>query len=276
MTDRYAVIGNPIQHSKSPLIHARFAQASGQDIEYTRIEAPLEGFAATLQAFADSGGCGVNVTAPFKLQAFEVATERSARAVQAGAANALKFLRDGTMAAENFDGVGLVTDLQRNLGFGLAGKRVLLLGAGGAARGALGPLLAERPGTVVIANRTAATAQALARAMAAQGAGRVSGCGFDELGGEAFDLVINATSASQSDAAPAIAGGVFGRDSLAYDMVYGRGLTAFLRLARSAGARQLADGVGMLVEQAAETFSWWRGVRPATHAVIAEIRVPLA
>jgi shikimate dehydrogenase len=273
MTDRYAVIGHPIRHSKSPLIHTRFAQLTGQDIDYTRIEAPLDGFAAALRAFRDAGGRGLNVTAPFKLQAFEAASERSPRASQAGAANALQFLPDGRILADNFDGLGLVADLQRNLGFALAGRRVLVLGAGGAARGALGPLLAERPASLVIANRTAAKARALAAAQAHDG--NVSGCGVDELAGAAFDLVINATSASQSDALPAIAPQCFQRDGLAYEMVYGRGLTPFLRLAQAAGVQRLADGVGMLVEQAAEAFAWWRGVRPDTRTVIAELTVPL-
>ena len=276
MTDRYAVIGHPIQHSKSPLIHQRFAQASGQDIDYTRIEAPLDGFVATLLAFRDAGGCGANITAPFKLQAFEAASERSERATRAGAANAIKFLPGGGIAADNFDGVGLVTDIQANLGFAVAGRRVLVLGAGGAARGALGPLLAARPAALVIANRSAAKAQALvALAQTQAGPCALAACGLDGLGNEPFDIVINATSASQDGALPAFAPQLFRREGLAYDMVYGRGLTPFLRLAQRAGVQGLADGVGMLVEQAAEAFAWWRGVRPATRAVIAEIALPL-
>ncbi len=276
MTDHYAVIGHPIQHSKSPLIHTRFARATGQDIEYSRIEAPLDGFAATLRAFADRGGSGVNVSAPFKLQAFEAASARSQRAVQAGAVNAMKVLPDGRFAAENFDGVGLVTDLQNNLGFPLAGRRVLLLGAGGAARGAIGPLLAQSPAALVIANRTPSKARALATEASAWAPVRLRGCGEADLADdEPFDLVINATSAGQDGAAPTLAPQVYSRHGLAYDMVYGRGLTPFLRAAQAAGVRQLADGVGMLVEQAAEAFTWWRGVRPATRAVIAEISLPL-
>lgn len=276
MTDRYAVIGHPIQHSKSPLIHQRFAHACGHDIDYTRIEAPLDGFVTTLLAFRDAGGRGVNITAPFKLQAFEAASQRSQRALEAGAVNALKFLPGGGIAADNFDGVGLVTDIQANLGFALAGRRVLVLGAGGAARGALGPLLAARPAALVIANRSAAKAQALAaQAQTQAGPCALAACGLDGLGNEPFDIVINATSASQDGALPAIAPQLFRRDGLAYDMVYGRGLTPFLRLAQRAGVQGLADGVGMLVEQAAEAFAWWRGVRPATRAVIAEIALPL-
>jgi len=276
MTDRYAVIGNPIQHSKSPLIHGRFAQLTGQDIEYTRIEAPLDGFLATLLAFRDGGGRGANITTPFKLQAFEAATERSPQALQAGAVNAIKFLPGGGIAADNFDGVGLVTDLQRNLGFALRGQRVLLLGAGGAARGALGPLLAGRPAALVIANRTASKALALATEAAALAMDtRLSGCGEGDLAGESFDLVINATSTGLTGTAPAIPPQVFRPDGLAYEMVYGRGLTPFLRLAQGAGVRRLADGVGMLIEQAAEVFAWWRGVRPDTRSMITELTVPL-
>lgn len=274
MTDRYAVIGHPIQHSMSPQIHRHFALATGQDINYARIEAPLDGFLTTLLAFRDAGGRGVNVTAPFKLQAFEAAGERSDRALQAGAANAIKFLPDGRIQADNFDGLGLVADLQRNLGFALAGQRVLLLGAGGAARGALAPLLAAQPAALVVANRGAAKALALV-ALAQAGPCTLAACALDALGSEAFDVVINATSASQSDAMPALAPQLFARGGLAYDMVYGRGLTPFLRLARSAGVQRLADGVGMLVEQAAEAFAWWRGVRPDTRLVIDSISVPL-
>ena len=275
MSDRYAVIGHPVQHSISPRIHTRFAQLTGQDIEYTRIEAPLDGFLASLRAFGDSGGRGVNVTAPFKLQAFAAASQRSPRAMQAGAANALRLLPGGGIAADNFDGIGLIADLQRNLGLALAGQRVLLLGAGGAARGALHPLLAERPALLVIANRTAAKARALAAEASASAGPRPSGCGEDELEGCSFDVVINATSASQSGAAPAIPPQVFAPGGLAYDMVYGRGLTPFLRLAQQAGVTRLADGVGMLIEQAAEAFAWWRGVRPDTRRVITELTIPL-
>ncbi len=273
MPDRYAVIGNPISQSKSPLIHGLFARAAGQDIEYTALEGPLDGFRDAVDAFRAAGGRGMNVTAPFKLQAFDIATERSEAAQLAGAVNAMKFEGDRVLA-ENFDGVGLVNDIQRNLGFALRGKRVLLLGAGGAARGALLPLLDEQPAELVIANRTAGKARDLAAPLA--GRGRVVGCGFDELGAQRFDLVVNATSASLTAELPPVAAGVFGDDCLAYEMVYGKGLTPFLRLAQQAGAARLADGVGMLVEQAAEAFVWWRGVRPDTRPVIDRLTVPLA
>lgn len=270
--DQYAVIGNPIGHSKSPLIHAMFARATGQELEYGAIKAPLDGFAAAVRRFAASGGRGMNVTAPFKLQAFELADDATERARRAGAVNALKF--DGwRIAADNFDGIGLVADIQRNLGVPLAGKRILLLGAGGAARGALLPLLEQKPARMVIANRTAGKAETLASQFAA--AGPVSGVDWADLGTERFDVVVNATSASLHGELPPLAGGVFGPDSLAYDLVYGQGLTPFLRLGQNAGVKHLADGVGMLVEQAAEAFAWWRGVRPDTRPVIERLTVPL-
>lgn len=273
MKDRYAVIGNPIGHSKSPLIHASFARATGQDLEYTAIEGPLDGFADTVRGFRDAGGRGMNVTLPFKLQAYELADERRERAQLAGAVNALKF-EAGRIVADNFDGLGLVNDIQRNLGLAMSGKRVLLLGAGGAARGVLLPFLQQGPAELVIANRTEAKARALAQQFAAQGP--VRGGGFGAIGDEPFDLVVNGTSASLQGDVPAILAAVFKADGLAYEMLYGKGLTPFLRLAQSAGVKRLADGVGMLAEQAAEAFAWWRGVRPDTRAVIEKLSVPLA
>ncbi|NML15707.1 shikimate dehydrogenase [Azohydromonas caseinilytica] len=273
MTDRYAIVGNPVAQAKSPQIHAEFARQLGHDLQYLRLEAPVTpgGFAATVDAFRAQGGRGVNVTAPFKLDAVAYATEASDAARLAGAANALTF--DGArVRADNFDGVGLVNDLLRNQRFELAGRRLLILGAGGAARGALLPLLQQRPAEIVIANRTAARALALAHEC---GAGAVRGCGLDELGGSAFDLVFNATSASLSDELPAVPAAVFAGARLAYEMAYGRGLTPFLRLARDAGVPRLADGLGMLLEQAAEVFNWWRGVRPDTAALRRQWAVPL-
>jgi shikimate dehydrogenase len=272
MTDRYAVIGNPISHTKSPLIHASFAQATGQDIEYSAIEGPLDGFRQAVLDFRAAGGRGMNVTTPFKLQAFELADERLERARLAGAVNAMKFEGD-RIFADNFDGVGLLNDIQRNLGFSLPGKRVLILGAGGAARGALWPLLAQAPAQVVIVNRTIEKATALAKQFAPFGP--VTGCGYADLVREQFDLVANSTSASQRAELPPVPVTAFGTDCLAYDLVYGKGLTPFLRLARDAGVRNLADGVGMLVEQAAEAFAWWRGVRPDTAPLIKQLTVPL-
>jgi shikimate dehydrogenase len=281
--DRYAVIGNPIAQSKSPIIHDMFAQATGQQMVYSRIEAPLGRFAATVDAFRAQVGQGeargVNVTAPFKLDAFAYASERSERAQLVGAANALKFehMAQGVkVMADNFDGIGLVRDVVHNLGCALAGKRVLVLGAGGATRGALLPLLAEQPALLVVANRSVDKAHELAAlALMAIGHDKVLGCGYAQLNGQSFDVVFNATSSSLQAALPPVAASVFAAGSMAYDLTYGKGLTPFLQLARSAGVAQCVDGVGMLVEQAAEAFAWWRGVRPATQAVIAHITVPL-
>lgn len=270
MTDHYAVIGNPIQQSKSPLIHTAFAQATQQDLEYTKIEG--HAFVADVDAFRARGGRGMNITAPFKLDAFAYATERSERAQLAGAANALKF--DGErVLAENFDGVGLVRDVTHNLRCPLKGKRVLLLGAGGATRGALLPFLAEQPAELVIANRSLGKAQELVAIGASKG--KVRGCTYPDLEGQTFDVVFNATSASLKAELPPVPVSVFTGCTLAYELAYGKGLTPFLRLAQNAGVKQLADGVGMLAEQAAEAFEWWRGVRPDTRAVIEQLTVPL-
>lgn len=273
MTDRYAVIGNPIGHSKSPLIHGSFARQTRQDVSYTAMEASIDGFEAVVRAFRDGGGLGLNVTAPFKLRAFDLATDRLERARLAGATNAIKFEGD-RIVADNFDGVGLVTDIQRNRGVALSGRRVLLLGAGGAARGALLPFLMQGPAALVVVNRTVEKAVALARAFGS--AGPVSACGYRDLAGERFDVVVNATSASLRAELPPVPADVLVGATLAYELAYGKGLTPFLRLAQNAGVPRLADGVGMLVEQAAEAFAWWRGVRPETAALITQLTVPLA
>jgi shikimate dehydrogenase len=272
MTDRYAVLGHPIAHSKSPLIHSLFAAATGQDIAYTAIEAPLDGFSTAVQSFRAQGGLGVNVTLPFKLQAYELATDPLDGPRQAGAANALKFEND-RIWADNFDGIGLVNDIQRNLGKPLAGKRVLICGAGGATRGAVLPVAQQGPAQLVIANRTPGKAHQLARDFA--GLAKLQTCGYDSLAGESFDVVINATSTGLSQTSLPLPPGLFAPDALAYEMVYGKGLTPFLRQAREAGVVQVVDGVGMLVEQAAEAFAWWRGVRPETAPVIQRLTVPL-
>jgi shikimate dehydrogenase len=276
MTDQYAVIGNPIGHTKSPLIHGLFAEETQQDMRYTAIEgpvAPQDAFADVVRAFAAAGGKGMNVTAPFKLQAFAMADERSERAALAGAANALKF-DDGRILADNFDGIGLVRDIEVNLGLPMAGKRVLLLGAGGAARGALLPFLEARPAEMVIANRDLAKGQALAAQVAGRGA--LVACGYADLEAMGrFDLVVNATSASLTGELPPVPPSVFSPEGTAYELAYGKRLTPFLRLASNAGVLGVADGVGMLVEQAAEAFVWWRGLRPQTSAVIDRLTVPL-
>lgn len=281
--DRYAVIGHPIGHSKSPTIHRAFAAATGQALSYEAIEAPLGAgqFAATVERFRASGGRGVNVTLPFKLDACAYATVLAESARCAGAANALKF--EGTRClAENFDGSGLVRDLSHNLGQPLAGRTVLLLGAGGASRGAILPLLRAQPAQLWVLNRNAAKAEALVREFVALGADAavLHGGGFEALAqpqrfAQSFDLVLNATSASLSAEALPLPAHAFKPEGLAYDMVYGKGLTPFLRQAQQAGVRQLADGVGMLVEQAAEAFAWWRGVRPETKELIQRLSVPL-
>jgi shikimate dehydrogenase len=276
MRDRYAVIGNPIGHTKSPLIHGLFAKAKKQDMDYTAIEGPITpagAFEEAVLAFRDSGGLGMNVTAPFKLRAFEMAHECSDRAALAGAANALKF-SGGRIVAENFDGIGLLRDIELNLGLPLVGKRVLMLGAGGAARGALLPFLAAGPAELLLVNRDIDKATALAHQVASKGP--VRACGYRELDGMGcFDLVVNATSASLTGDLPPVPPSVFGPACTAYELAYGKGLTPFLRLAREAGVRGVADGVGMLVEQAAEAFAWWRGVRPGTQSVIDRLTVPL-
>lgn len=271
VTDRYAVIGNPIGHSKSPQIHDAFARATGEDIAYEAIEGAPGAFARIASAFRAAGGRGMNVTAPFKLDAFAFADERSERATLAGAANTLSFTASGVLA-DNFDGIALVRDLRDNLDCRLEGARILVLGAGGAARGLLRPLVDARPAEVMIVNRTVPRARDVA--------GRVPGDvvrhgGYDEIGPDAFDVVVNATSASVHGELPPIPRTVFAAGGTAYDLAYGIGLTPFLALARETGVRRLADGVGMLVEQAAESFAWWRGVRPDTRAIIAHLTVPL-
>ncbi len=279
MPDRYAVIGHPIAHSKSPFIHGLFAQATGQDMVYEAIDggAGPGGFERALAAFRAAGGRGMNVTLPFKLAALAVADSASEDARLAGAANTLSF-EGGRIEARNTDGIGLVRDIEVNLGLPLAGRRVLLLGAGGATRGAVLPIARAGAARIVIANRTADKAETLAVELAPHlGGVPLVGCGLAALGTQgAFDVVINATSASLDGQAPAVPAGAFAPGALAYDMVYGKGLTPFLRLARQAGCARLADGVGMLVEQAAEAFAAWRGVRPDTREALARLTVPLA
>ena len=266
--DRYAVIGNPIAHSKSPEIHADFARQTKQNLRYERLLAPLEGFAATVKEFVAQGGCGANVTVPFKLEAHALATVLTERARAAGAVNTLKF-GEGRIEGDNTDGVGLVNDIVSNAGFSIAGKRVLLLGAGGAARGVVLPLLMENPAELVIANRTQSKAHDLVRQFSAVKAS-VRASDFAALHAP-FDLVVNATSASLTADVPDIADAVFSRRTLAYDMMYGKQPTAFMQFATQRGA-VARDGLGMLVEQAAESFFFWRGVRPDTAPVLEHLR----
>lgn len=273
MPDRYAVIGNPIDHSKSPLIHAAFARQTGQDLTYGRILGHSEDFAAEVCRFFADGGRGLNVTVPFKEQAWALVDERSPRAETAGAVNTLIPLADGRLRGDNTDGVGLVRDLEANNGLSLQGKRVLLLGAGGASRGVLRPLLETGLKGLVIANRTASKALDLAASVTTLGP--VRGCGLSDLGAivnGGFDLVINGTSAGLSGAVPDLPEGCLAPGGWTYDMLYGDRPTAFCRWGASRGAARALDGLGMLVEQAAESFRLWRGLRPETAPVIAMLR----
>jgi shikimate dehydrogenase len=267
MTDKYAVIGNPISHSKSPLIHRMFAEQTGQDISYEAIEAPADGFAATVARLRAEGYKGCNVTVPFKFEAYSMCVMQTARAREARSANTLLFHGD-EIWGDNTDGAGLINDIQGNLGFKLMFKDALLMGAGGAAAGVIWPLFNAGVG-VVIANRTIEKAQALAQQF--EGAGTVFARTYEELAGRRFDLVINATSSSLSDELPPLPDGLFKPGALAYDMMYGRE-TPFMQFARAQGAAIVSDGLGMLVEQAAEAFYKWREVRPDSRAVLSRLR----
>jgi shikimate dehydrogenase len=268
--DRYAVVGNPVAHSRSPQIHEAFARATRHEMTYERLLAPLDGFTTTVERFAAEGGRGLNVTVPFKLQALALAHSASDRARAAGAANTLKREGDGWYA-DNTDGAGIVRDLTINLDVALAGRDVLVLGAGGAARGIVLPLFDENVRSLVISNRTAEKADALAAAFASRGP--VEAVKPDALGPRKFDIVINATSAGlKGDVAWPWPAGLFGAGAFAYDMIYGDGSTMFVRWARAQGVARTADGIGMLIEQAAESFHVWRGVRPPTRPVFSMLR----
>ena len=277
--DRYVVIGHPVEHSRSPAIHARFAALTGQTLVYERLLAPLDGFTATVQDFAAAGGRGCNITVPFKFEAWQLAARRTPRAELAQAANTLRFdaEADGGWWCDNTDGAGLVRDITVNAGVALAGRRVLLIGAGGAAAGALAPLLAAGPRRVVVANRTLERAQALVQSHAALAALQKT-----ELSAQSpqalehdFDLIINATASSLAGAEVPVPARVLRPGSLAYDMMYGPAAAGFLGWAREHGATP-RDGLGMLVEQAAEAFALWRGVRPPSRQVLAELRALMA
>ena len=269
--DTYAVFGHPIAHSKSPYIHAAFARQTGQTLLYTAVEAPRDGFANAVMQFRAQGGKGANVTVPFKEEAFRLATAASERARLAQAVNTLRF--DGAeIYGDNTDGAGLVQDLTVNLGLPLAGRRILILGAGGAARGAIPALLAQGPARLTVANRTPQRAADLVREFGALGP--VAASGFDALAPD-HDLVINATSASLAGDLPPLPDAVLAAVQLAYDMMYGAAETPFLALARKLGCPRRADGLGMLVEQAAESFLLWRGVRPQTQPVLVALRQQL-
>ena len=276
MTDQYAVIGNPIAHSKSPLIQKIFAVQTGQDVNYEAILAPLDGFATTVERLRKEDYKGCNVTVPFKYQAFLLATKHSGRAEAARAVNTLNFDGDEVFG-DNTDGVGLVTDIKRNLNFDFSGKSVLLVGAGGAAWGVLLPLLHEHPIRLVISNRTVAKAEEAAQILHSRFGEHINNStgfvakSFPDLAGESFDLAINATSSGLSDEMPSLPPGIFAPGALAYDMMYGK-KTPFMEFARAQGAATVSDGLGMLVEQAAEAFFIWRGVRPDTAPVLVKLR----
>ena len=265
--DRYVVIGNPVAHSLSPEIHARFAQATGEAITYQRMLVERGDFSRAAREFFAAGGQGANVTLPFKLEAFAFVHERTPRAEEAGAVNTLA-RRGAVILGDNTDGAGLARDLVANLGLALAGMRVLLLGAGGAARGVVAPLLALSPAALVVANRTSERARELARRFAP--AGPIEGVGLDAMG-EGYDLVVNATSTSTRGETITLPERLFAPGAMAYDMAYGPAARPFLDRARAAGARA-SDGLGMLVEQAAESFFLWRGKRPDTASAIAALR----
>jgi shikimate dehydrogenase len=271
MSDKYAVIGNPVEHSFSPAIHAAFAAATGQDISYGKILAPLDGFGAAILKFRDGGGSGLNVTLPFKHEAWNL-SEAQGMAIDANAVNTLKFER-GRILGYNTDGIGLVRDLKDNLRLVLEDQRVLVMGAGGATYGVVEPLLRERA-QVTIVNRTLDKAQQLVRhfqAITGIATRSIAWQSYDRLHDDRFDIVINATSAGLTDDMPPLPEGIFAGDALAYDMVYGKS-TPFLEFAAAREART-ADGLGMLVEQAAESFYIWRGVRPDTAPVIRALRM---
>lgn len=274
--DLYVVIGNPIAHSKSPRIHQAFAEQTHQAMQYERLMAPLDDFAGAWQRFVQAGGRGANVTVPFKVDAYRDADVLSPRAELAGAVNTLVPLGDGRWLGENTDGAGLVRDIKHNAGWPLADQRILILGAGGAAAGVIGPLLDERPAHIALANRTLSKAQAL---IARYGAGaRLSALALTDLQqpiAQAFDLIINATSASLQGQAIHLHASIGQSHTAAYDMMYGQD-TPFLAWARQMGLNHCRDGLGMLVEQAAEAFTLWRGVRPDTSAVLAAMRDELS
>lgn len=270
MTDKYAVIGNPIKHSKSPLIHSAFAQQTDQDLEYTAIEVPLDGLESSLIQLRDILKLkGINITVPFKEQVWQQLNQKSDRAERAGAVNTLIFNDDGSMFGDNTDGVGLCRDLTVNHAVELKAKRVLLLGAGGAARGVIAPLLAYQPSELFVANRTASKAEALAELF--NDLGTIKGGGFDAIS-PTFDVVINATAASLQGEVPPLPDDLLAENAACYDMMYSDSDTAFISWAKQHGAAKTIDGLGMLVEQAAEAFQLWRGVMPDTQAVLKQLR----
>jgi shikimate dehydrogenase len=271
--DKYAVFGNPIKHSKSPQIHGAFAEQTHQQLSYRAHRVELGKFAAAARTFFDNGGKGLNITVPFKIDAFQFADQLSGRARRAGAVNTLALQEDGQIYGDNTDGAGLVRDICKNLGWEITRKRVLLLGAGGAVRGVLEPLIRLKPAHLLIANRTVAKAQQLAADFA--DLGDVRACSYDALQGNHFDLIINATSASLAGELPPLPSDALSDEGCCYDMMYSAQPTPFMHWAAQNAAWGVADGLGMLVEQAAESFCIWRGIRPQTRPVIEAIRAEL-
>lgn len=270
MVDRYAVMGNPIKHSKSPVIHRFFAQQTDQDMAYTAISVPLDGFREAVHRFRDEGGKGFNVTVPFKQEAYALMDQCSDRAQLAQAVNTVMIKPDGTLFGDNTDGVGLVRDILNNHEGRLIEKRILLLGAGGAVRGVLGFLLQQKPLQIVVANRTVEKAEALAQHFAHLG--RITGSAYEDLPARAFDWIINGTSASLQGDLPPLHDALVGQDTWCYDMMYGKEITPFNAWSSARGAARVMDGLGMLVEQAAEAFRIWRGILPLTAPVTMELR----
>ncbi len=269
MTDHYAVIGNPISHSKSPLIHTAFAQQTRQNLDYITKEIPLDNLAVGLQELQQQGFKGINITVPFKEQAWQLVSDKSEHAQRAGAINTIKFNDNGSLTGDNTDGIGLCRDLVNNHHIELKGKRLLLLGAGGAARGVIEPLLAYQPAELFIANRTASKARDLCELFA--NFGHINGGGYDALFGS-FDVIINATAASLNGEVPPLPYSILNKNGVCYDMMYSDTDTAFISWAKQHGATKTVDGLGMLVEQAAEAFRLWRGIQPETQTVIMQMR----
>ncbi|WP_417596160.1 shikimate dehydrogenase [Oceanospirillum sp.] len=277
MTDRYAVFGNPIAHSKSPQIHQAFARQTQQLLSYEALLAPVDAFAQSLRAFLADQGRGCNITVPFKQDAFETAEQLTARAQRAGAVNTLWLAEDGQLWGDTTDGVGLVRDLTDNQQVGISGQRVLILGAGGAVRGVIEPILEQKPASVMIANRTVSKAELLVdifKDLLPEGC-TLSVCGFTDLEGQQFDQVINGTAASLSGDLPPLPDNLLADNAACYDMMYGAETTVFNQWALNHGAAKAIDGLGMLVEQAAESFRIWRGVKPETTEVLADLREQL-
>ena len=272
--DKYAVFGNPIKQSKSPLIHSAFAQQCDQTMHYRAVRVNLDGFCEAANNFFSSGGAGLNVTLPFKEEAFDFAYQKSERAQRAGAVNTLIGQADGTVLGDNTDGIGLVRDMVANLGWTISGQRILILGAGGAVRGVLEPLLREHPKELLVVNRTPQRAVGLAREFG--DLGPVQGGAYSLIGDRQFDLIINGTSASLAGEMPELPSSLITERSCCYDMAYGAEPTVFMRWAASHASWGVADGLGMLVEQAAESFFLWRKLRPETRPVISQIKTALA